>query len=64
MKQRIIEVSSEFFTQLSQHLEQDEQHMSNEHADSHGANYVLWTQDHKRLVFVRKRASTAATSLT
>ena len=60
MEERIIEVPQQFFDQLAQLLTKDEQTMSNEHADTHGTNYVLWTQNHKRLVFVRRRAQVSA----
>ena len=61
MKERVVEVSTEFFKQLGDVLEDDEHTISQEHADSHGNSFVLWTQDHKRLVFVRKRASNIGT---
>jgi len=61
MKERVIEVSTEFFAQLGDYLKEDEKTISQGHADTHGNSYVLWTQDHKRLVFVRKRASNIGT---
>lgn len=56
MKERVIEVTPEWFRQLQDYLAEDERSLAAEYADSHGNNLVLYSHGMKRLVFARKKA--------
>ena len=57
MRERVVEVSSEFYKQLTELLQGDEQVMVPEYAETHGAHLLLLIPSHgtKALVITKRK---------